>query len=148
MPLWVIIVMVLMGALFAVKLFYVLGTGGLLPLTQGAIFVSTSTLMRFRSPFWTGSVWNRPSTRALPKHRALQGNLLPTRNFNKGWSTSHEDRCNCRHPSKIPQYPFTGGGRTLFRPCGFYTARGRPVCSGGALRFFQQDRVRGLGQSG
>ncbi|MFP3911671.1 MAG: class I SAM-dependent methyltransferase [Desulfobacteraceae bacterium] len=43
MPLWVIIVMVLMGALFAAKLLYVLGTGGLLPLTQGAIFVSTST---------------------------------------------------------------------------------------------------------
>ncbi|MCF8084573.1 MAG: class I SAM-dependent methyltransferase [Deltaproteobacteria bacterium] len=43
MPLWVIIVMILMGALFAAKLLYVLGTGGLLPLTQGAIFVSTST---------------------------------------------------------------------------------------------------------
>ncbi|MGM0428172.1 MAG: SAM-dependent methyltransferase, partial [Thermodesulfobacteriota bacterium] len=42
MPLWVAIVMVLMGALFAFKLLYVFGTGGMLPITQGALFVSTS----------------------------------------------------------------------------------------------------------
>jgi len=45
MPLWVVIFMGVAGALLAVKLFYVISTGGMLPVTQGALFVSTATPM-------------------------------------------------------------------------------------------------------
>ena len=42
MPLWVIIFMLLIGVLFALKLLYVLSTGGMLSVTRGALFVSTA----------------------------------------------------------------------------------------------------------
>ncbi len=42
MPLWVVMFMVLAGALFGIKLLYICSIGGLLPVTRGALFVSTS----------------------------------------------------------------------------------------------------------
>jgi len=42
MPTWVFIIMIVFGTLFAVKLLYVVSTGGMLPVTRGALFVSTS----------------------------------------------------------------------------------------------------------
>jgi len=43
MPLWVVMFIGLVGALFGVKLLYVISTGGMLPVTRGALFVSTAT---------------------------------------------------------------------------------------------------------
>lgn len=44
MPLWLIIFLILAGALFILKLLYVLAFGWTLPVTRGALFVSTASL--------------------------------------------------------------------------------------------------------
>jgi hypothetical protein len=42
MPLWVWIVVTVIGILFGLKLLYVASIGGLLPVTRGALFVATA----------------------------------------------------------------------------------------------------------
>ena len=43
MPIWVVIVLVVIGGLFVLKLAYVVSVGWLLPVTRGALFVSTAS---------------------------------------------------------------------------------------------------------
>ena len=44
MPLWLIVFLILAGALFVLKLLYVIAFGWTLPVTRGALFVSTASL--------------------------------------------------------------------------------------------------------
>ncbi|MCP4666533.1 MAG: class I SAM-dependent methyltransferase [Deltaproteobacteria bacterium] len=44
MPTWAVVILVLAGALFLVKLLYVLAAGWTLPVTRGALFVTTSSV--------------------------------------------------------------------------------------------------------
>lgn len=44
MPLWLIVFLILAGTLFILKLLYVLAFGWTLPVTRGALFVSTASL--------------------------------------------------------------------------------------------------------
>ncbi|MCP4667525.1 MAG: hypothetical protein GY849_14280, partial [Deltaproteobacteria bacterium] len=44
MPTWAVVILVLAGALFLIKLLYVLAAGWTLPVTRGALFVTTSSV--------------------------------------------------------------------------------------------------------
>jgi SAM-dependent methyltransferase len=44
MPSWAVVFLILAGVLFALKLFYVFAVGGTLPITRGALFVTTSSV--------------------------------------------------------------------------------------------------------
>ena len=44
MPVWIVVAICLVCGLFAIKLIYLIATGWALPITQGALFVPTSSI--------------------------------------------------------------------------------------------------------